>query len=145
MLFRTFVLKISGLKPFRSLVTKSFLFKPLVRRFVAGEDMETAMKVGEEYAEQGFLVSMDRLGENVQAQEEADRETAAYIEMAKRIAESPNRDRLNISVKLTALGLDLGDGLAEENYRKILVASKAHDIFVRADMEASEYTARTVK
>ena len=145
MLFRTFVLKISGLKPFERLVTKSFLFKPLVRRFVAGEDMEAAMKVGEDYVEQGFLVSMDRLGENVQTREEADCETAAYIEMAKRIAESPSRDRMNISVKLTAVGMDLGNGLAEENYQKILTATKAHDIFVRADMEASAYTAQTVK
>ncbi|MCH8978671.1 MAG: proline dehydrogenase family protein [Armatimonadetes bacterium] len=145
MLFRTFVLKIAGLKPFENLVTKSFLFKPLVRRFVAGDNLEAALKVGEEYAEQGFLVSMDLLGENVRSREAADRGAATYIEMVKRIAESPNRERMNISVKLTALGLDLGDGLAEENYRKVLVASQPHDIFVRADMEASEYTAQTVK
>jgi proline dehydrogenase len=64
--------------------------------------------------------------------------------MAERIAKSPHRDKMNISVKLTALGMDLGDQVAVENYKKILDVCKPHDIFVRADMEASPYCDRTV-
>ena len=144
MLFRTLVLKLAALKPFER-TTKSRLFRPLVKRFVAGEDLDTALKVGEEYAKNGYLVSMDLLGENVATVEEAEQETLSYIAMAEQIAKSPHRDKINISVKLTALGLDLGDELASDNYRRILDACKPHDIFVRADMEASPYTERTVK
>ena len=144
MLFRTLVMKLAAFKPFENL-TKSRLFRPLVKRFVAGEDLDSAMKVGEEYAARGYFVSMDLLGENVATREEGDRETAAYLEMAHKIAKSPYRDRMNISVKLTALGMDLGDDLATENYKKILDACKPHDIFVRADMEGSPYTERTIQ
>lgn len=145
MVFRTLVLKLAAFKPFERLVTKSRLFKPLVKRFVAGEDLDTALKIGEEYAATGYYVSMDLLGENVATTEEADKETEAYVEMAKKVAAGPHKDRINISVKLTALGMDLGDDVATANYKKILDVCKPHDIFVRADMEASPYTERTIK
>ena len=112
MLFRTLVMKLAAFKPFER-ATKSRLFRPLVKRFVAGEDLDTALKVGEEYSSQGYFVSMDLLGENVATVEEADRETAAYIEMAQKIARSPHKDRINISVKLTALGMDISDDIGE--------------------------------
>jgi proline dehydrogenase len=144
MLFRSLVLKLAAFKPFER-TTKSRLFRPLVKRFVAGEDLETALKVGEEYAKTGYLVSMDLLGENVASVEEAEKETLSYIAMAEQIAKSPFKDKINISVKLTALGMDLGDDLASENYRRILEACKPHGIFVRADMEGSPYTERTVR
>jgi proline dehydrogenase len=144
MVFRSLVLKLAAFKPFEKL-TKSRLFRPLVKRFVAGEDLDTALKVGEDYVKQGYFVSMDLLGENVATKQEADAETSAYIEMANRIIASPQRDGMNISVKLTALGMDLSDEMAVENYKKILDVCKPHDIFVRADMEASQYCGRTVK
>jgi proline dehydrogenase len=64
--------------------------------------------------------------------------------MAERIIASPQRERINISIKLTALGMDLGDQLSEDNYRRILDVCKPHDIFIRADMEGSPYTQRTI-
>ncbi len=143
-LFRTFILKLSFFKPFENLITKSFLFKKLVKRFVASEDLEAAFKIGEEYCREGYLVSMDQLGEHVESTEAADTEAEAYTEMAGRIAKSPMKDKMNISVKLTALGMNLGDDIAKENYRKILDVCKPHGTFVRADMEDSPYTGRTV-
>lgn len=143
MVFRTLVLKLAAFKPFERF-TKSSVFRPLVQRFVAGEDLDTALAIGEDYCAKGYLVSMDLLGENVATKEEAERETAAYIEMAERIAKSPQRERMNISIKLTALGMDLGDEVCSENYRRILDVCKPHDVFVRADMEASQYCQRTI-
>lgn len=145
MVFRTLVLKLAAFKPFERLVTKSPLFRPLVKRFVASEDLDAALVIGEQYATEGYLVSMDLLGENVATNEEADRETETYIEMAKKIATSTQKDKINISVKLTALGFDLSDEVAKSNYQKILDVCMPHDIFVRADMEASAYTERTIK
>jgi proline dehydrogenase len=102
------------------------------------------MQIGEQYVKDGYFVSMDLLGENVATKEEAEKETCAYIEMAERIAVSPQRDQMNISIKLTALGMDISDEIASENYRRILDVCKPHNIFVRADMEASPYTQRTI-
>ncbi len=144
MFFRTLILKSAAFPPIRSLVTKSFLFRPLVRRFVAGESLDEAMRAAEEAAVAGFNTSLDLLGENVSTLEEAAQARDAYIEIVDRIAQSPQRDKINISIKLTALGLDQSDAEAETNYRAILAAGLPHNIFVRADMEASEYTERTI-
>lgn len=144
MLFRTLILKTSALKPVKALVTRSFLFRPLVRRFIAGDTLDEAMKVAEELMDQGLFVTLDLLGENVATVEEAEKSTSAYIEIVDRIAKSRHKDGINISIKLTALGLDQGDDVAEKNYRRLLEVAKPHNIFVRADMEASEYTERTI-
>jgi proline dehydrogenase len=50
----------------------------------------------------------------------------------------------NISVKLTMLGLDLGDDLALANMVPILEAARDARGFVRVDMEGSAYTERTL-
>lgn len=144
MLFRTLILRASGLRLVRALVSKSFIFRPMVRRFIAGESLDDAMRVGEELAAQGYFVSLDLLGENVATVAEAERATNEYIEIVRRIAASPHRDRINISIKLTALGLDQGDEVAEANFRRLLSDALPHGIFVRADMEASPYTERTI-
>src|SRR5207245_11479751 len=51
----------------------------------------------------------------------------------------------NISVKLTAIGLDIADNVAAENLRTVLDAARAHGTFVRVDMEGSQYTGRTLE
>jgi proline dehydrogenase len=50
----------------------------------------------------------------------------------------------NASLKLTQLGLDLGDELARENLRRILDQAAESDTFIRIDMESSEYVDRTL-
>lgn len=54
-------------------------------------------------------------------------------------------ERLNISIKLTQCGLDLGDTEAERNYREVVWTAAEQHNFVRVDMEASAYTERTLK
>lgn len=143
-LFRSLILRVSGAAWFEKFIRNSRLVQPVVRRFIAGETLDQAMAAAEELAAQGFNVSLDLLGENVATLAEAEKARDAYIEVVDRIAASPHKDRINISIKLTALGLDQGDEIAETNYRTLLDAAKPHDIFIRADMEASAYTQRTV-
>ena len=50
----------------------------------------------------------------------------------------------NVSIKLTALGLDISQELCERNLRSILKTACESRIFVCIDMEASAYTERTV-
>lgn len=144
MLFRSLILRIGALGMVKGLVTKSKLFHPLVMRFVAGESLKEALHAAEDLASRGLRSSLDLLGENVDTREEASASTHAYLEIVERIAASPSRDLINISVKLTAMGLDLGEDVAEQNLRQLLAAAAKHDIFVRCDMEGSPYTERTI-
>ncbi len=144
MLFRTLILRAAALPPVKALVTRSRLFRGMVHRFVAGESIEEAVLVAEGLAERCFNVSLDLLGENVATVEEADHEREKYIALIDRIGQSAHRDKVNVSIKLTALGLDQGEDVAERNFRTLLEAAKRYGMFVRADMEDSRYTEQTV-
>lgn len=144
MIFRTLILKSATLPAIEKIVRGSRLFRPIVNRFIAGETAESGLAVAESLAREGFHVTLDLLGENVHSVEEANRSTENYIDLLNRIAASPQRERINISIKLTALGLDQSAELAEANYRLLLQAAKPADIFIRADMEGSPYTEITI-
>lgn len=144
MLFRTLVLKTANFGPFKNAVTKWRVFRPLVRRFVAGETMEDAVSAAENLASDGYLSTLDLLGENVDSEEAAEQGTQAYLTLIDLASQSPHQELHNISIKLTALGLDQSLELAKKNYHRLLMAAEPKGVFVRVDMEASEYTDRTL-
>ena len=112
-------------------------------RFVAGETGEAAIAAARELNARGIAVSLDLLGENVTAVEEADSARDAYVELLQGIAQAGVDS--NISIKLTMLGLDIAPRLAEENLRVILEAAETHGNWVRIDMEGSPYTQLTLE
>jgi proline dehydrogenase len=50
----------------------------------------------------------------------------------------------NVSVKLTAMGLDISEELCVSIMHRILQRARDYNSFVRIDMESSEYTQRTL-
>ncbi len=142
---RSIILKTAGLRPVEGMVRKSFLFKGLVHRFIAGDTLDQALPVAEELVRKGFGVSLDFLGENTKSEEEALQAKQTYIDMLNRIAKSPCAEKTNISIKLTQCGMDQGEAFCEANYRDVLVAADQLGNFVRVDMEGADYTERTVQ
>lgn len=148
------VLKAAGFGPVERMVRHSFLFRPLVSRFIAGDELEAAIKASEAILTSGPRVTLDFLGENTSTLEEAEAAVTQYIAMLDRINASERvvawrnrpagREPLNISIKLTQCGLDMGDEVAERNYRRVVERAATLDNFVRIDMEGSDYTARTL-
>lgn len=132
------------MRPVEKLVRKSFLFRPMVKRFIAGDTTEEAIKVAEELCERGFWTSLDYLGENTKSEAEALAAKATYIDMLQKIAASPCGPRTNISIKLTQCGLDQGVEFAQQNFEDVLEVADSLGNFVRIDMESSEYTDRTM-
>lgn len=113
-------------------------------RFIAGQSIDEAVEVVRRLNDEGFLVTLDHLGENVDSEAAAAASADAYVEAIDRSA-AAGVDTW-ISLKLTALGLDLGDQLAESLLRRVMERAAREDppIFVRIDMEASAYTQRTL-
>lgn len=116
--------------------------RSLVARFVAGDRLEDALRAANRLAGQGLTTTLDRLGENVLTPDEARTAVEAYAETLRKMA-AGGLDP-NISVKLTMLGLDLGDEVAHDNMATLLEAARGVDGFVRIDMEGSAYTERTI-
>jgi proline dehydrogenase len=116
--------------------------RQMTRRFVAGERLSEALEAMKVLNEKGIKGSLDLLGENVHSQEEARKAGAEYEEILDRIQEA-GLDT-NVSLKLTQMGLDLGEDLCYEVTAGVLRKAKQYNNFVRLDMEGSAYTQKTL-
>jgi proline dehydrogenase len=121
--------------------------KPVVRRisnrYIAGEELDDALRIVRELNAEGKLATLDVLGEEVGDPMEARGITGSYREAI----DAFERGRLesNISVKPTALGLKLGYELCRENLEDVVRHAAEHDNFVRIDMEDSSTTDDTLR
>lgn len=125
-----------------SFVRHNRMAKGFASRFVAGETLDTALAAVKKLNDKGITASLDLLGESVHNQKEARESARQYIRMLDRIKES--RLDANVSVKLTAMGLDIGEELCIANMQDILERARRHQTFVRIDMEGSDYTQKTL-
>jgi proline dehydrogenase len=121
--------------------------KPVVRRiserYIAGEELEDALRVVRRVNAEGKLATIDVLGEEITNPDEARAIAAAYRDAFEAI-EHEKLDS-NVSVKLTALGLGLGYELCRENLMGVVEHAAARGNFVRIDMEDSSTTDDTLR
>jgi proline dehydrogenase len=130
----------------RSAAEHSPLTQPIVDRFVAGRDLDTAMTAARTLVTDR-LVSMDYLGENTEDRAQADTATRAYLALLERLAEEELADRVEVSVKLSALGRALPSGgptLAADNAARICAAAQRVGTTVTIDMEEHTSTDATL-
>jgi proline dehydrogenase len=123
---------------------RSAIGQRLSSRFVAGNQVEDAIRVAGELNRRGISVSVDNLGENVTNVEEARASAQLYHQLLDQMA--ANKLNANVSLKLTHMGLDVDEQLARELVTGLVqkAASMRPPNFVRVDMEGSPYTQRTL-
>ena len=126
----------------RNFVITNSATRSVSRRFVAGEALDEAIEATRVLNQRGMHVSLDHLGENVSDDREARAATQDFIKALDAIKQAGID--ANISIKLTALGLDISQQLCEENVRRLLGHAHKYSIFVRIDMEGSPYTEQTI-
>jgi proline dehydrogenase len=114
----------------------------LSARYIAGSTIDDAARVVDELNGQGKLATVDVLGEEITNAGEARAIAGQYHHLLARI-DDDDLDS-NISIKLTALGLDLDLGLCRENLEAVVRDAKERRSFVRIDMEDSSTTTRTL-
>ena len=85
---------------------------------------------------------MDILGENVTNKEEPERFLQGYIDTMQVMKQEGIGG--GISVKPTMMGMDIDEDLCYRHIEKIVSAAKELGLFVRIDMEGSDYTERTI-
>ncbi len=141
-LFRGPVLAVADQRFVKDFVSNNRFMHGLVDRFVAGEDLETALDLVHPLTEYGITFTLDELGENVSTEAEAAAAVASYVHILERASERELEP--NISIKLTMLGLDLSEDVTRSNVEPILQKAREVGGFVRIDMEASAYTERTL-
>jgi proline dehydrogenase len=124
-------------------VRNNRLARAFARRFVAGETLDDAIAAVRALNAKGISASLDELGESVHNEAEATATRDHYLAILDRIA-AEGLDA-NVSVKLTALGLDISRELCVSLMLDLLKRAKQHGNFVRIDMESTSYTEVTLE
>jgi proline dehydrogenase len=141
-LMRSFFIALSHSQSIRSFSEHSAIGRRMSARFVAGMELDDAMRVAEALNRQGILVTLDSLGESVTQPEEARRAAQVYHQLLDRIAE--RKLKANVSVKLTQMGLTIDPALAESIAVALTEQASRTGSFVRIDMEDSSLTQTTI-
>jgi proline dehydrogenase len=121
--------------------------RPVVRRissrYIAGDHLSDATATVRMLNEQGKLATIDVLGEEITNEEETDVIARAYEEVLSEI----DRRHLaaNVSVKPTALGLELDYDICRKNLKRLLGFARIRRNFVRIDMEDATTTDATLQ
>jgi len=127
-------------------IVESGPFDPLVSRFVAGATAADALAVARVLTVDR-LVTLDHLGEDTTERPQADANVAAYEHILALLGDTGLAERVEVSVKLSALGQSLaidGDKIALEGARRVCAAAAAVGTTVTVDMEDHTTTDRTL-
>jgi proline dehydrogenase len=111
--------------------------------YIAGATLDDARAIVARLNAQGQLATVDVLGEEVRSPAEAEAIAVSYHAALEAIA----GDRLdaNVSVKLTALGLEIDRDLCRTLLAALVADAAARGIFVRIDMEHSAVVDATLE
>lgn len=141
-MLRAFLLYMSRAGWAQNAMTHWPLARRVARRFVAGETQEEGIEAVRALAAKGITTTVDVLGESVTEEAEA----LAITEQYFNLLESLRHLGLQacVSLKLTALGLDIREELATANLCRILEAARNLGVLVTVDMEDHPYTQRTL-
>ncbi|MEJ5285790.1 MAG: Proline dehydrogenase [Candidatus Kapaibacterium sp.] len=122
------------------LVPKSII-RIISSKYIAGENLEDAIRVTKELMKLGGMSTIDVLGEFVTTREMALHEK----KMCSLVLDAIKEHQLDsyLSVKPTSLGLEVDFDFAYANIKELVDKASKLGIFVRLDMENSPYTDKT--
>jgi proline dehydrogenase len=112
-------------------------------RFVAGETVGECVRVLRSLNERGLYANTTLLGEGVRDETAARAVTDQYVGLVDRLADE--HLRANVALKLTHLGLELGEEVAYANVRRIVERAQERGTFIRIDMEQSSFVDATLR
>jgi proline dehydrogenase len=106
-----------------------------VRKFMPGETIDDALTASREL---GVGTVLTRLGENLKSAGEAEGVARHYLEVLDRVA--AEKLDVEISVKLTQLGLDFSREECERHLHELAERARSHGNWLWVDMESTAYT-----
>jgi len=119
------------------------LVKRFARRYIAGEEIEEAVRVVREINSMKMMGTMDVLGENVSTREGS----LTAVRECEEVLRSIDKNHLdtNLSIKLTQFGLKIDEEFCHSNVKRLLEIASGYNHFVRIDMEDSSTTSEALE
>ncbi|HEV2522143.1 MAG TPA: proline dehydrogenase family protein [Candidatus Acidoferrales bacterium] len=142
-MLRAILLELAKSPALRRWIISHDTTRGMARRFVPGEELAAAIDAARVCNRAGMTASLDHLGENVVTRDDAERARSSYTQALDRIP--AEGIEANVSLKLTHLGLDLGEEFCAGQLRQVTRRARELNNFVRVDMEGSAYTDRTLR
>src|SRR4051794_14436182 len=130
----------------RRLVEGTPLSRSVVDRFIPGTDLDAAFRAIRTLVTDR-LVTVDHLGEDTTDRAQADRTVAAYVALLQRIGAEGLADRVEVSIKLSALGQRLAadaEQVTLDAARRVCAEAAAVGTTVTVDMEDHTTTDATL-
>lgn len=118
------------------------LVKVFANKYIAGDKLEHAVTTVKSLEREGFLSTIDVLGESVSEKQTAVQCKDENIEVIDAIVE--NNLPAYLSVKLTMLGLDIDYDFCYGLFEEVLAHANKKGVFIRIDMEDSSVTEKTI-
>ena len=112
-------------------------------RYIAGRTLDDAISVSKKLNREGYMVTIDLLGEFITNLGEAEKNRDQYLTIIDEAQK--NKIEGNYSVKPTMFGLLLDEDICYENIRQIVAKAASFNNFVRIDMEDSQCTDMEIK
>lgn len=129
----------------RRLVAGAPFARDVVRRFVAGESVPDAVAATGRLVADGIQVTLDYLGEDTTDVAQAETTVLAYQALLHALHAEGLADQAEVSVKLSAIGGKLDEGLALDNAARICAAAERVGTTVTLDMEDHASTDLTLR
>jgi proline dehydrogenase len=139
---RRILLWMAGNRWLRDRLPRLRFTKRAVRKFMPGEDAESALVAAESYRSDGLSAMFTRLGENLVRIEDADEVADHYLGLIDTIAVRGIDGE--VSVKLTQLGFDLDEERTFVHVSRLAERAAGRGQTLWIDMEASSYVERTI-
>lgn len=140
-MLRTTLIYLSESNTAKAVVTRTPL-RRMSKRFVPGEEINDFLRAAAEANTADLEVTGNYLGEAEHDERTARDAVNAYLQILDGIVGQGLKG--NVSVKPTQVGLEIGKGFFKENLRPLLDKARESDVFVRWDMESSEWTQATL-
>ncbi|MEU4091887.1 proline dehydrogenase family protein [Streptomyces sp. NPDC026673] len=122
----------------RRVVAGAPITRPVVNRFIAGDELAPAMETVRSLTSSGLEVTLDHLGEDVTDKATALATRDAYLRLLEALKDEGLGARAEVSVKLSAFGQALPEGghdIALENVRPVADLASEIGTTVTLDME----------
>ena len=118
--------------------------RSVVARFVGGTTTADVVRSVQLLATQGLLATIDFLGEDVTDDAGADLTRDAYLDLIAALR-AARVEKVDLSLKLTALGLLVNEERCRTRCRRIVAAADEAGMTVTLDMEGSDLTDVTLR
>jgi proline dehydrogenase len=143
-MLRTVILAAARDKRVEHLVETAPISRDVVRRFVAGSEVDDALAATRNLDRDDLAISLDFLGEDTTDAAQATFTRDAYLTLLSALATEGLTPAAEVSVKLSAVGQMLDRSMAIENARAICQAAENAGTTVTLDMEDHTTTDSTL-